>query len=203
MRRRSKSPVAQAQRDSIDCRLAKWPRILRVQTLATSCGGGGSQVIAVGLPDWTCAACDATRLGSLAQAAYRSAPLYFRCAECGSPLHSPIVCSCVVRSEEEGVLFCSKMCKDSFDDENTRVCDLARPPAVPLAQAPAIVHQVPALAPPAPPALAPVSILISLVLSPSRGANTAVLALVCTALVIGLSKEAFSLVPVLILTLFN
>jgi hypothetical protein len=202
MRRRHQSPGAQARRNSIDCSLigcsvSNWPRILRVQKLATSCGDGGDggdKVIAGGLPyDWTCAACDGTALGRLAQTARCSVhPLYFRCAECKNPLHSPVVCPCVVTCQDEGVVFCSKACKVSFDDENVRVCDLVMQAV--LAQAPAPVQApVMVLQVPAPPLLPVPGV-------PVPAPGPAVLALVRTALVLGL---ILLLVLVLILTLFN
>ena len=197
MRRRHKSPGAQARRSSIDCSLigcslSIWSRVLEVhkESVATSCGDGGDKVIAGGLT--TCAACDGTRVGRLAQTARCSVvPLYFRCAECKKALHSPVVCPCVVTSQDEGVVFCSEVCRVSFDDENVRVCDLVS--ASPLAQAPApvqapvMVLQVPAPAAPVPVAPVPVPVPV-------------VLALVRTALVLGL---ILLLVVVLILTLFN
>ena len=196
MRRRNKSPGAQVQRNANDCsligcRLSNWPRILSVHKLATSCGDGGDggdKVIAGGLPyDWTCAACDGSRVGRLALTGRRSElPLYFRCADCNNPLHSPVVCPCVVTSEEEGVVFCSEVCKISFDDEDVRVCDLVR--AAPLAQAPAPVQApVMVLQVPAPAAPVPVPVV------PVPAPAPAVLALVGTALVLGL----------VLLTLFN
>ena len=192
MRRRNKSPGAQAQRNAngcslIGCRLSNWPRILSVHKLATSCGDGGDKVIAGGLPyDWTCAACDGSRVGRLALTGRRSElPLYFRCADCNNPLHSPVVCPCVVTSEEEGVVFCSEVCKVSFDDENVVVGDLvsAAPPAQAPApvQAPVMVLQVPAPAAPVPVPVVPVP-------APAP----AVLVLVGTALVLGLVLTLFT-----------
>ena len=86
----------------------------------------------------TCAACDGAWVGRCAQTAQRNVPLYFRCGECNKAVHSPLVCACVVTSKEEGVVFCSKACKISFDDEKVRVCDLVS--AAPLAQAPEVIE---------------------------------------------------------------
>ena len=190
MRRRHKSPSAQAQRNANDCSLigcglSNWPRILKAA--ATSCGRT-DKAIAGGLPyDWICGACDGSRVGRLAQTARCSVhPLYFRCAECKNPLHSPVVCPCVVTSEEEGVVFCSEVCKISFDDEDVRVCDLVR--AAPLAQAPAPVQAPPVMVLQVPAPAAPVPVPVVPVPAPAP----AVLALVGTALVLGL-----------VLTLFN
>lgn len=97
----------------VDDSLSKWPRILRVHALAAARNGGGCKEKNIAVSDCICAACDGTVLGSLSLRAQELVPLYFRCAECSKPVHSPIVCPCVIPSKDEGSVFCSTECKDA------------------------------------------------------------------------------------------
>ena len=125
MRRRAHSPArneifhAQEEVQAIDTTTSKWPRILATHSLAAACKEVGEKNCAE-YP--RCAACHGSRLGSLAPAAR-----YFSCAECNKPVHSPIICPAVVCGEgpeSEGIVFCTSACKDTFDAENIRICDL-------------------------------------------------------------------------------